>query len=209
MIYRLLFLAALLGIANAAESCYNCAAAPPSAAFGPKCSDGPVVKTCSEQTGGVTTTGLCVTRWMNQNLFAQGCMPGQVDGNAMPDNFEQCGAYKCMTEGSEKICVCTSDNCNKDNTFPTNCGAQASEPENGADGKVSLPNKIIIILPSFALLLRVFGFSAFLFLSHLGWRSVLDPPLCHPRHHLLKQLNSLTSTLESVTEHKHRFPFIF
>ena len=30
---------------------------------------------------------------------------------------------------------------------------QASEPENGADGKVSLPNKIIIILPSFALLL--------------------------------------------------------
>ena len=87
---------------------------------------------------------------------------------------------------------------------------QASpDTKNGADGKVSLPNKIIIILLSFALLLRVFGFSAFPFLSHLGWRSVLDPPLCHPRLHLLKQLNSLTSTLEFVTEHKHRFPFIF
>ena len=30
---------------------------------------------------------------------------------------------------------------------------QASEPENGADGKVSLPNNIIIIFPLFALLL--------------------------------------------------------
>ena len=86
---------------------------------------------------------------------------------------------------------------------------QASEPENGADGKVSLPNKIIIILPSFALLLRVLRFSAFPSLSHLGWRSVLNPSLCHPRHHLLKQLNSLTSTLEFVTEHTQRFPFIF
>jgi len=127
------------GVANAAQSCYNCAgggSVPPNAAFGPKCSDGSVAKTCSAQSGGVTTAGLCVSRWMNQTLYAQACMPGKVDGNAMPDNFEQCGAYKCMFEGSETICVCTSDNCNKDNTVPTNCGAQASEPENGADGKV-------------------------------------------------------------------------
>jgi len=141
MVYRLLFLAAPLGIANAAESCYNCANVPPTSQFSGQ----------SEQTAGQESTGqACYNRWINQDFTGQGCNDGNSFGG-FPDNARQCGAYKCKTEKiwlkknmpkiddysqNETVCWCTTDNCNKDIIFPADCGAKASEPENGADGKV-------------------------------------------------------------------------
>jgi len=120
MIYRLLFLAALLGIANAVKSCHYC--------LGHKCSDGSAgnaVKTCSAQTGGMMSTSkACVNMWMNGDLASQGCA---VDAGGLPDDAEQFGAYKCKTERSQTMCWCTSDNCNKDTILPAGAGA---------DGKV-------------------------------------------------------------------------
>jgi len=128
MIYRLLFLAALLGIANAVESCYYCAnpnAPPNSQVMGPKCHDKSLIKTCHASTLGAISTGqACVTRWTNQDLMGQGCI-GKENGG-LPDNATEFGVYKCKTVRSETICWCTTENCNKDTTFPAN----------GADGKV-------------------------------------------------------------------------
>jgi len=120
MIYRLVFLAALLGIANAVKSCYYC--------VGHKCSDGRA-ETCSAQTAGIMSTSqACVNTWMNQDLAKQGCA---VEAGGLPDDAEQFGAYKCKTTGTvpyqQTMCWCTSDNCNKDTTLPAGAGA---------DGKV-------------------------------------------------------------------------
>jgi len=159
MIYRLLFLAALLGIANAVESCYYCHQVMGGDDEFPKCSDGSVVKSCHAQPGLESTGQACITRWMNQGPMLQSCIGNTMLG--FPDNATECGAYKCMTgpsgapgsgpDDKETMCWCTTDNCNKDIISPADCAAQAS-PENGADGKVGGVFSILL----FAILATIF-----------------------------------------------------
>jgi len=132
MIYRLLFLATLLGIANAAESCYYC----DNTVTASKCSDGAVVKTCDAQTGQAS----CLNVWTNQDIISQGCSGDQVPADAV-----QCGAaFKCKSERSGMKCWCTSENCNKNTTMPTIANCQQANPENGADGKVGAVFSIVL-----------------------------------------------------------------
>jgi len=133
MINRLLLLATLLGIANT-QSCYQC----DNSVSSEKCSDGAVVKSCTGQSDGKT----CANIWTNQDIKSQGC----TNAFQIPADAKQCGpVFKCKTERSETTCFCTGENCNKNNTFPTNCKEQSEEqPENGAEGKVGAVLSIVL-----------------------------------------------------------------
>merc|ERR1719410_1223128 len=82
----------------------------------------------------------CLNVWTNQDIMSQGCSGDQVPADAL-----QCGAaFKCKSEKSGMKCWCTSENCNKNTTKPTNCEQAEPEPENGADGKVGAVLSIVL-----------------------------------------------------------------
>merc|ERR1719447_848848 len=64
-------------------------------------------------------------------------------GDQVPADALQCrAAFKCKSERLGMKCWCTSENCNKNTTMPTNC--EQANPENGADGKVGAVLSIVL-----------------------------------------------------------------